>query len=139
MDEQVGLDLLGRPQRELLVGAVHRVAGLEGDDLAPAQRVELVAELGRRLAQRPEVVVVGQLQALEAARDVAGVRPLEQVGDAGVLGVGRAEDQLGLGLPVGASTVSSTWSTASMTPSGSRSASDCAVDRVGHVLGQVER
>jgi hypothetical protein len=65
VDEQVGAALLGRPEGDLLVGPVHGVAGLEGHDLGPAHLLELVAHLGRGLAQRAEVVVVRQRQALE--------------------------------------------------------------------------
>ena len=36
MDEEVGFDLLRGAEGELDVRAVHRVAGLEGDDAAPA-------------------------------------------------------------------------------------------------------
>ena len=37
MDEQVGFLFLRGAERELVVGAVHRVAGLEGDDLASSR------------------------------------------------------------------------------------------------------
>ena len=96
MDEEVGLHLLGRPQGELVVGTVQRVAGLEGDHPAPAQAGELGPQLRRRAAQRRVVVVGGQLDALQGAGQVVGVRPLEQVGDARMGGVGRPEDPLGL-------------------------------------------
>ena len=39
VDQQAAADLLGRALGQLLVGAVQRVAGLEGDDLGPAQRL----------------------------------------------------------------------------------------------------
>ncbi len=101
MDEEVGLHLLGRPQGELVVGTVQRVAGLEGDHPAPAPAGELGPQLRRCAAQRQVVVVGGQLDALEGAGQVVGVRPLEQVGDARVGGVGRPEDPMGLRPPVG--------------------------------------
>jgi hypothetical protein len=101
VDEEVGLDLLGRPQGDLLVGPVHRVAGLEGDHLRPPQLVELRPDLGRCLAQGPEVVVQGQLGALQPAGQVHRVGAVQQVPDAGVLRVGGAEHSLGLGVPVG--------------------------------------
>ena len=41
MDQQVGLDLLGRSRRQLLVRAVHRVTGLERHYFRPAQLREL--------------------------------------------------------------------------------------------------
>ena len=101
MDEEVGLHLLGRAQGELVVGTVQRVAGLEGDHPAPAPAGELGPQLRRCEAQGRVVVVGGRLDALEGARQVAGVRPLEQVGDARVSGVGRPENPLGLRPPVG--------------------------------------
>ena len=52
MDEQVGFFLLRGAERELVVCAVHRVAGLEGDDVAPALVREVVAEFGGCLAER---------------------------------------------------------------------------------------
>ena len=51
MDQQVRLDVARRPERQLLVRAVHRVARLERDDLAPAELAETAAQLGRRVAQ----------------------------------------------------------------------------------------
>ena len=93
--------LLGGAQGQLAVGAVHRVAGLEGDHPAPALAGELGAQLGRRLAQGAEVVVDGELHPLQAAADGDRVGLLEQVGDAGVLGVGGAEGRLGARLAVG--------------------------------------
>ncbi len=47
VDQQVGLDLLGGPERQLLMGPVHRVPGLEGNDPAPAEPGEVLAQLGR--------------------------------------------------------------------------------------------
>ena len=47
VDQQVGLDVLGRPHRDLLMGAVHGIAGLEADDPAPACPGEVIAQLGR--------------------------------------------------------------------------------------------
>ena len=43
VEEEVGARLARRAQGELEVGAVHGVAGLEGDHLAPTQAVELGA------------------------------------------------------------------------------------------------
>jgi hypothetical protein len=67
MDEEVGLHLLGRAQGELVVGAVQRVTGLEGDHPAPAPSGELGPQRRRRVAQRRVVVVGWQLDALEGA------------------------------------------------------------------------
>ena len=83
--EQVGLFFLGRAERELVVGAVHRVAGLEGDDLPPAALGELFAELGRRVAERAVVVVQRRLQALDLAADVHRLALVHQVVDGRML------------------------------------------------------
>lgn len=46
VDEDVGLAGAGSTDGEFAVGAVHGVAGLEGDDLRPAELLEVEAELG---------------------------------------------------------------------------------------------
>lgn len=45
VDEDVGLALTGSADGQLAVSTVHRVAGLEGDDLAPCEFLEVRAEL----------------------------------------------------------------------------------------------
>ena len=50
VDQQVRLRLAGGAEGQLLVGAVQRVAGLEGDDAAPAELAEVGAELVRGVA-----------------------------------------------------------------------------------------
>ena len=45
VDEDVRLPLAGSADGELTVSTVHGVAGLEGDDLAPGDLVEVCAEL----------------------------------------------------------------------------------------------
>ena len=91
----------GGAERELVVGAVHRVAGLEGDDLPPAALGELLAELGRRVAQRAIVVVQRRLQRLDLAADVDRLALVHQVADGRVRLVVGAEDGLRFGLAVG--------------------------------------
>ena len=93
--------LLGGPDGQLEVGAVHGVAGLERDDLAPAPLGEAGPHLGGGHPQGAEVVVERQLDALEPAAHVERLGLVEQEVDAGVLGVRGPEDLLGLGLAVG--------------------------------------
>ena len=82
------------------MGAVDRVAGLEGDDLLPAARLEVGLVLGRRLVAGHEgVLVVGQRVDLDRAGDAAAALLVDR-GDAGVLPVGGAVDALGLALGV---------------------------------------
>jgi len=92
---------LGGAQAELAVGAVHGVAGLEGDDAAPPLAGELGAQLGRRLPQRPEVVVDRHLQPLETAADGDRMGFVQQVRDPGMIGAGGAEGRLRARLEVG--------------------------------------
>ncbi len=100
VDQQVGLELAGRPQGELEVGPVHRVAGLEGHHLPPAEPLEARPHLARRVTQADEVVVRRQLQALEAAADGDVVGALVEMRDPGMGAVEGAVDRLGLGLAV---------------------------------------
>ena len=95
VDQEAAADLLGGALGQLLVRPVQGVAGLEGDDLAPAQRLEVLAELGRGAADLDEVVMRRHADHLEPARGVMARLPAE-VGDRGVLGVGRAVGVPGL-------------------------------------------
>jgi len=46
VDKDVGTTLTSGSDGEFSVGSVHRVSGLESDDLAPSELVEVVSELG---------------------------------------------------------------------------------------------
>jgi len=89
MDQQTAADLLCRSLGQFLVGAVHRVAGLERDDPGPTQVLEVRPQLGRRPPQLDEVVMGGRAHHFQPAGGVVARLPLE-VGDRRVLGVGRA-------------------------------------------------
>ena len=52
---------LRRPQGQLLVGAVHRIAGLEGHHATPSQARELRAHLRRSQPQSAEIIVRGHV------------------------------------------------------------------------------
>ena len=85
---------------QVLVGAVDRVAGLEGDDPLPAALLERPARLLRgQIAAHEGVLVVGQGVGLDRAGDTA-VALLVDGGDAGVGVVGGAVDLLGLAAAV---------------------------------------
>ena len=99
VDEDVGLAGAGGADGQLAVGAVHGVAGLEGDDAGPAELGEVRAELGRGVAQGDVVVVVEAVDGADGAADVVGVRRLE-LADGWVLGVA-AEDEVGFFGPGG--------------------------------------
>ena len=51
MEQQVGLGELRRALGQLLVRAMHRVAGLEGDDARPAPALEFLAQILGLVAQ----------------------------------------------------------------------------------------
>ena len=101
MDQEICADLLRGPERQLLMGTVYGVSGLECDDPPPSQPCEVVTELQRRAAKLAEIVVARGLDTLDAAPYVHGVRLLQSVCGARVLRIGRTEHLLGLLHPVG--------------------------------------
>ena len=74
VDQQVGLRFAGGAEGQFLVRAVQRVAGLEGDDLAPAQLAEIGAQFVGRVAAGAEIVMHRLLDAGDRAAqiDLAG-------------------------------------------------------------------
>ena len=70
VDQQAAADLLGRPLGQLFVSPVQGIAGLEGDDPAPAQRLKVPAQLGRRPADLDEIVVRRHPDHLEPTRGI---------------------------------------------------------------------
>ncbi len=91
---------LQRGLGQVLVGAVDRVAGLEGDDSLPATLGELRPSLLRRLVAPHEgLLVVRQRVDLDRAGDHPVALGVDR-GDARVLLVGGAVDLLGLPLHV---------------------------------------
>src|SRR5712692_9026482 len=98
MNEQVGLDLPGRAERELLVGAVHWIARLEGNHAWPGQARELGTQLGWSKPQGAEVVMRRRLRAFDAASHVPGIALVQQVIGAGMDVTGAIEHGLGFGL-----------------------------------------
>ena len=74
MDQQIGLHLFGGAERELEVRAMQRVARLEGDDLAPPQQREVLAQLRGRVPEIAVVVVQRRLQAFDLAADIEPAR-----------------------------------------------------------------
>src|SRR5690606_23983257 len=94
-------DLFRRAERQLEMRAVHRVAGLEGDDLAPAELPEALPHLARRVAQMLEVVMRRGFDTAQLTADVHRMRLAHQIADGRMRLVGRAEDALGLADLVG--------------------------------------
>jgi hypothetical protein len=75
VDQQVRLGLARGAEGQFLVGAVQRVAGLEGDDLGPAQLAEEGAQFVRRVAAGLEIIMHRLLDAGDRAAqiDLAGL------------------------------------------------------------------
>ena len=96
VDQQVGLRLFCGAEGQFLVRAVQRIAGLEGNNLAPAQFAEVGAQFVRGVAAGAEVVVNGLLDADNGAAEVDLAGVVVQVVDSGVGVVVCAKDLLGL-------------------------------------------
>ena len=101
MNQEAGFHLLGGAESKFLVGAVHGIAGLEGDDAAPSQAGEFGAKFRRSQAQRTEIIVGGRLSALDASAHIPWIRLVDRVIRAGMGFAGAVEYRLGFGLPVG--------------------------------------
>ena len=69
LDHEARLELASGGEGQLVLGAVHHLAGVEGRDLAPAPLREPLTHPRRRRAQLEEVVVVGSLDALSQSGD----------------------------------------------------------------------
>ena len=91
VDQQVGLGFLRRAEGEFLVRAVYRVARLKRHHAPPAEFPEALAQLPRVVAQVLEVIVRRRFDALEATAKIDAVRAIEQVIDARMRVVDRAE------------------------------------------------
>ena len=77
---KLGLDLLGGPQGQLVVGSVHGTPGTEPHDAPPTQSCKLAPQLHGCEAEMTEVVVGRELRALDLPGHVVGVGLLEQMG-----------------------------------------------------------
>ena len=89
MNQQTAADLFSRALGEFLVSPVERVAGLERDDLGPAEFGEVLAEFAGGLTQLDEVVVRRRADHFELAGGVV-VGLAVEIGNGGMLRVGRA-------------------------------------------------
>ena len=87
VDQQVRLRLPRGAEGQLLMRAVEGVAGLERDDLAPAELAEVGAQLVGRVAAGAEIVVHGRLDAGDRPAEIDRPGLVMQVGDGGVRAV----------------------------------------------------
>ena len=85
VQQDVALDVLGGLQGDLALQAVHGLAGLEGHHAAPAHLLEQGAHFLGGIPEALEIIVVRQLDTLDAATDIDGVHTFVQVAHAGVL------------------------------------------------------
>jgi len=99
VDEDVCLAGAGGADGQFAVGAVHGVAGLEGDDAGPAQLFEVDAQFGGGVAQGDVVVVVEAVDGGDFAADVIFLGDVVEMFDGRVFGVA-AEDLFGFFLSV---------------------------------------
>jgi len=102
VDQQIGLGLTGGEEGQFDMGPVHRVAGLKGDNAAPAIAPEALAQFGGGQAQMREIVVPRQVQRLHAATDIHRVTVLAQPVHGRVGRIAGPEHLLGLMLAIGA-------------------------------------
>ena len=101
MDQKAGFHLLGGAEGKLLMGAMHGIARLKGDDAAPAQASEFGAKFRRSQSQRAEIIVCRSLCAFEAAADVPGIGLVHGVIRAGMGLAGAIEHGFGFRVAVG--------------------------------------
>ncbi len=95
MNEKIGFDLLGGAHGEFDMGAVHRIAGLEGDDARPSQTAEFSAQFGGRKTQGAKIIMRGWLDSLDGAAHIPRVRLVDGVVGAGMSSAGRIKNLLG--------------------------------------------
>ena len=100
MDQQVRLQVFRGPEGQFLMRAVHGIACLKGNDLAPTCRFKSFTQVGRSHAGFNEVVVPGHLDALDRSAHIPRVGVIHEMRNGRVLLVGGAEDLLCFSLEV---------------------------------------
>tara|TARA_R110002003_G_scaffold202_10_gene15724 strand:- start:8922 stop:9542 length:621 start_codon:yes stop_codon:yes gene_type:complete len=95
VDQDIGLASPRSANSQLTMSAVHRIPGLESNNLLPAELVEVQTQLRRRISQTDIVVVLQAVNRLELSTNVVLLRSVEKVLDRWVLLVA-AKDLLGL-------------------------------------------
>src|SRR5205085_12392698 len=76
---------------QLDVSPMHRIAGLERDNPAPALAAKLPTQVGWRQAQRFEIVAGRRLHTFQTPSNVPWMRFVEQIVDAGMNNAGSIE------------------------------------------------
>jgi hypothetical protein len=87
VDEDVGLVLTSGSDGQFTMSSVHRVSGLESDDLSPRDLLEVSSEFGRGEPDVDIVVVLRRLDGLDFSTDVKVLDVVPGVGDRRMSGV----------------------------------------------------
>src|SRR5438876_11546065 len=82
------------------MSAMHGIAGLEGDDPAPAQTREFGPEFSGSKPQSADVIMRRHLKALDAAADIPRVGLVHYKVRAGMRLAGAVEDRLGFSFAI---------------------------------------
>src|ERR1039457_6452356 len=101
MNQQIGLNLLGRAEGEFYVCAMHGITRLEGNHAAPSQAGELSPQFRRCEAQRAEIIMRRRLQTLHPPANVPRVRLVHGVVGAGMSLADAVEYRFGFGGAIG--------------------------------------
>ena len=101
MNQQVGLDLLGRAERQLHVSAVHGIASLKGDYFPPAHAGKLGTHFCRSQSQITKIIMRRNLCPFQSSSDIPGIRLVDGVIRTRMGGAGAGENCPRLGLAVG--------------------------------------
>lgn len=96
VDEDVCSSLTGSSDGELSVGPVHRVSGLESDNLSPGELVEVSSELGGSESEGNVVKVGRSLDSLDLTADVELLNVVAEVSDGRVGDVVSSHDLFSL-------------------------------------------
>ena len=92
MEQEVRFAGVRGLHRERDLGAVQRVAGLEGDHTPPAELSEALPQLSGSASQRPVIIVQDRLKPEDTTAHVDRMRPMKQAGHPGVSVIGGAVD-----------------------------------------------
>ncbi len=94
VNQQIGLGLLHGAHGQFLMGAMHRVPGLERHDPPPAQLGEALAQFTRCIAQMGKIVMRGRFDTAQPTADIDRPGAVQQVKDARMLVIRGAENLL---------------------------------------------
>ena len=98
VDEETGFDLFRGAKSQLDVGAMHGVAGLKGNDAAPAGAGKIGPQLGRGLTESLEIIMTRKDKTFETTADIPWVSSSEEVSDARMGFDGAIENGFGFSL-----------------------------------------